>query len=143
MNNRIWSNSFTASSIPYPRASSLVAPHSYHQPSNNIIHDTIVDRRANHAVVLITIVVLVVFEHKKNCDCVVVEVEFCGEITRQSPVLVFYIPGGCCKASVVVEVVGLLKISSFFDFSKLVQGTMWSVRLRFSFPPKFSIGGFC
>ena len=32
-------------------------------------------------------------------DCVVVEVEFCGEITRQSPVLVFYIPGGCCNIS--------------------------------------------
>jgi hypothetical protein len=39
---------------------------------------------------------------KKNRDCVVVEVEFCGEITRQSPVLVFYIPGGCCKISIVV-----------------------------------------
>ena len=25
------------------------------------------------------------------------EVEFCGEITRKSPVLVFYVPGGCCK----------------------------------------------
>ena len=60
---------------------------------------TIVDRHANHAVVLIAILVLVVFE---NRDCVVVEVEFCGEITRQSPVLVFYIPGGCCKIVIVV-----------------------------------------
>jgi hypothetical protein len=86
-----FSRSEHLSPIPAPRRSSLVS-----STFKYIIHDTIVDRRANHAVVLVTIVVLVVFEHKKNCDCVVVEVEFCGEITRQSPVLEYYIPGGCC-----------------------------------------------